>query len=557
VLVAPHTAVLLRPVVSRLTRGALGIGAHAVLALFLLFVVAPAPAAAAPAQQRASRDATSTKSAKRPAAKKGASKKKPKKGRARAIRTIGSAVPHWTTPIGADALAADLQQLITKFGPRSGDYGVLVMSLTRGDTLFASHATQPLLPASTMKLFTSILALERLGPEWQFRTDVLRDGPMGADGVVHGNLYVRGDGDPSLSSRLLGGPPAIGAVLLAAKIAATGVKRVTGDIVGDASAFDGRRIPEGWRSRYLMAAYAARVSALSLNENLVWIGVRPAGGSAEVFLEPSSSTLRVNNTVKLVNGRGARISIYRALDGSIAVRGSIGRNAGTRRYEMVVDDPALFTTGAVHAALTDAAVRVDGVARVGRVPAAAAPVTGLTSPSLAAIIAAMNGESINHYAELLFRASARGRERMGVGSAEAGNAVLQTFLSERVGVRAGQVYAADGSGLSILDRASVTALVQLLIYAHKQPWSVPFHESLPVAGVRETLRFRMRGTPAQGNLHAKTGTTNDVTSLAGFVTAQNGEPLVFAAVYNGNDRWRAKALTDAVGATLASFRRDP
>jgi D-alanyl-D-alanine carboxypeptidase/D-alanyl-D-alanine-endopeptidase (penicillin-binding protein 4) len=346
-------------------------------------------------------------------------------------------------------------------------------------------------------------------------------------------------------------------MLLAAKVSAAGVKRVTGDIVGDAGAFDAKRIPEGWRSRYLGASYAARVSALAINENLVWVGVRPADGAvAEAFVEPASSAVVVTSKVQMVNGRRARIRVVKTRDG-FEVRGTLGRQAGARRYEYVLDDPALFTAGAVQAALRDAAIAVEGRVRMGSVPAGAQAVTVLPSPSLAAIVHEMNGESINHFAELVFRAAARGRERLGVGSAEAGNAALQTFLRERVGIPAGDVYAADGSGLSILDRATPRALVRLLEYAHTAPWREPFVESLPVAGVRETLRWRMRGTPAQGNLRAKTGTTNEVTSLAGYVTTREGETLAFAAVYNGNDRWRAKALTDAVGATLAAWRRTP
>jgi D-alanyl-D-alanine carboxypeptidase/D-alanyl-D-alanine-endopeptidase (penicillin-binding protein 4) len=452
------------------------------------------------------------------------------------------------------SLVGALGESVDRFAPSRGTFGLLVVSLDHGDTLFARHHTTPLLPASTMKLFTAALGFERLGPEWQFRTDVLRDGPLLPDGTLRGNLYVRGDGDPSLSNRLLGGPPGIGAMLIAAKVAAAGVKRVTGDVIGDASAFDAKRIPDGWRSRYLGASYAARVSALSINENLVWVGVRPAGDRVEAFLEPQSTTMRVRSEVRLVPGRRASIRVVRTGDG-FTVKGTLGRLAGTRRYEYVLDDPAPFTAGAVHAALADAAVAVDGRVRLGAVPAGALPVATLPSPSLAAIVHEMNGESINHFAELVFRAAARGRERLGVGSAEAGNAALQTFLRERVGVAPGEVYAADGSGLSILDRATPGALVKLLQYAHRAPWREPFLESLPVAGVRETLRFRMRGTPAQGNLKAKTGTTNEVTSLAGYVTTRDGETLAFAAVYNGNDRWRAKSLTDAIGATLAAWQR--
>jgi D-alanyl-D-alanine carboxypeptidase/D-alanyl-D-alanine-endopeptidase (penicillin-binding protein 4) len=472
-------------------------------------------------------------------------------------RRIGSAAPAWREVAGVAPLVAMVGETVDRFAPTRGTYGLLIVSLDRGDTLFARQHTAPLLPASTMKLFTAALGFDRLGPEWQFKTEIFRDGPLLADGTVRGNLYVRGDGDPSLSNRLLGGPPGIGATLLAAKIAAAGVKRVTGSLIGDATAFDARGIPEGWRSRYLGAAYAARVSALSINENLVWVGVRPGDGpTAEVFLEPASSTMTVTSAVKVVPGRRARIRVVKTRTG-YEVRGSIGKQAGTRRYEYVLEDPATFTAGAVAAAMRDAAIPIDGGVRLGAVPAGSQLVTSLASPSLAAIVHEMNGESINHFAELVFRASARGKERLGVGSAEAGNAALQTFLTKRVGLPSNEVYAADGSGLSILDRATPRALVKLLEFAHKAPWREPFLESLPVAGQRETLRFRMRGTPAQGNLRAKTGTTNEVTSLAGYVTTRDGETLAFAAVYNGNDRWRARSLTDALGATLAAWRRTP
>lgn len=504
--------------------------------------------ASAPKAKGARATTPSAKAARRPATRRVAAPP--------SRRSIGSAVPAWTAVATVPSLVGTLGASVDRFAPSRGTFGLLVVSLDHGDTLFARHHRTPLLPASTMKLFTAALGFERLGPEWQFRTEVLRDGPLLPDGTVRGNLYVRGDGDPSLSNRLLGGPPGIGAMLIAAKVAAAGVKRVTGDVIGDATAFDTKRIPDGWRSRYLGASYAARVSALSINENLVWVGVRPVGDRVEAFLEPRSTTMRVTSEVRLVAGRRAAIRVVRTGDG-FTVKGTLGRQAGTRRYEYVLDDPAPFTAGAVHAALADAAVTVEGRVRVGNAPATALPVAALPSPSLAAIVHEMNGESINHFAELVFRASARGRERLGVGSAEAGNAALQTFLRERVGVAPGEVYAADGSGLSILDRATPGALVRLLQFAHRAPWREPFLESLPVAGVRETLRFRMRGTPAQGNLRAKTGTTNEVTSLAGYVTTRDGETLAFAAVYNGNDRWRAKALTDAIGATLAAWRRSP
>ena len=168
----------------------------------------------------------------------------------------------------------------------------------------------------------------------------------------------------------------------------------------------------------------------------------------------------------------------------------------------------------------------------------------------------MNRESINHFAELIWRDAARGVGRTTVGSALTANSTLQDFLVNTVGASADAVTATDGSGLSVLDRVTPRAMIQLLGHANKATWSSAFHASLPVAGESELLRHRMRTTPAQGNLHAKTGTTSDVIGLSGYVTAENGEILAFAFLYNGKDRWHARETIDAMGPTMAAFWRD-
>ena len=177
----------------------------------------------------------------------------------------------------------------------------------------------------------------------------------------------------------------------------------------------------------------------------------------------------------------------------------------------------------------------------------------LNSPTLDHIIEQMNGESNNHFAELLFRNASRSAGRH--GSAEGANSLLRRFLSEKVHVALDAVFAADGSGLSTLDRVTPRSMVQLLGYARQASWGPVLEGSLPVAGQTETLRRRMRSTLAMGNLHAKTGTTNDVASLGGYVTASNGEDLVFSVIYNGSDRWRARDAIDRIGVTLATFSR--
>jgi D-alanyl-D-alanine carboxypeptidase/D-alanyl-D-alanine-endopeptidase (penicillin-binding protein 4) len=344
---------------------------------------------------------------------------------------------------------------------------------------------------------------------------------------------------------------------LAQLVAAAGVRRVRGDLVADATAFDAQRIPDGWQSRYLQASYAARVSALSLNENLVVVVVQPgrAGSAAAVSLDPASD-IRIVNKARTVAGSGARIVVISTADGGFEVRGWIGSRAGERRYLAVVEDPATFTAGALRHALAARGVVVEGAVRFGQTPPDATPVASLLSPPLARLLSVMNRESINHYAELLFRDAGRLASADKVGSVESATRTLGRFMTEKVGAAAGAVFAADGSGLSVIDRVTPRALVQLLAYAHRAPWADAFHASLPVAGESELLRHRMKYTPAQGNLHAKTGTTNTVISLGGYVTAQDGEILAFAFIYNGTDRWNAKTTIDQMGATLASFVRD-
>ena len=514
------------------------------IAVALLTPIAPAPALASRAESALIAPQTTAKSkAKRPAR------------RAKAPRRP-AAPPRtsWTSPQGGPALTADISNMLGS-RVKGGKFGVMIVSLTRGDTLFAQNAGEMMQPASTLKLFSTAVALDRFGPEHSFSTDVLRDGTIGADGTVQGNLYLRADGDPSMSARFFKDPN-LPMATLARSVAAAGVKKVTGDLVYDASAFDDRRIPEGWKAKNLGAAYAARVSALSLNENLVWIVVSPAGKVAQVTLEPVTTTIALRSNVRIVGGRRGRISARRANDGGIDVNGTIGSMSGPLRYSLVVDDPALFTAGALQGALQNAGITVDGKVRPARTPATATKVASFASPPLSQIVSEMNRESINIVAELLYRDAGRAAAPDGMSSADVGLANLRDFLGKKVGADPQAIRVYDGSGLSTLDYLTPRTMIQLLSYAHKGPWSSAFHGSLPVAGESELLKRRMRGTPAEGNLHAKTGTTDTTVGLGGFVTAKDGEIVAFAFIYNGKDRWNAKATMDAMGATLANFVRE-
>jgi D-alanyl-D-alanine carboxypeptidase/D-alanyl-D-alanine-endopeptidase (penicillin-binding protein 4) len=403
-----------------------------------------------------------------------------------------------------------------------------------------------------MKMMTTGLALEKFGPDHTFETEVLRDRPI-SDGTLDGNLYLRGGGDPSLSLRFWQGESPMDA--LARQIAAAGVRRVRGSVVADESAFETERIPHGWKSSYLMSAYAAPVSALSLNENLVWIVVRAQNGQAVVELDPASTALPVTSNVRVVGGRGGRISAHRANGGSgIVVNGTIGSTSAPRRYSLVVQEPPDFAAGALAASLRKAGVEVSGGLTKGATPRSATQIAQVRSLPLAHLVSYMNRESINHFAELLFRGAAR--DKGGQASSQSAQQALRDFLSQRAGARPTDIRVADGSGLSEADSLTARTMVQLLSYAHRAPWGSVFHASMPVAGESELMRRRMRSTPAHGNLHAKTGTTNTVASLTGYVTALNGEVLAFAFIYNGRDRGNARQAMDRMGPTLANFYRD-
>ena len=504
------------------------------------------PAAAAPAAAAADRTEV------RPAAAQQRSRRSARRSRA-AARPL-PALRH-TNPVGAPALASDIGDMLGA-RTRGGRWGVMVVSLTRGDTLYARNPGELLMPASTMKLFTSAIALDRFGPDYQFSTTVFRDGTLLPDGTLQGNLYLRGAGDPGFSNRFIRGTPAAPLELLARYVAGAGIRRVTGSVVGDASAFEPRTIPEGWRSRYLGYGYAAPFSALSVNENVVVVMVEPGPDGAIVTTLPASTAMPVTNHVRLVKGRGGNIGVRRLPEGGIDVRGIIGTGSGPRRYELVVNDPPRFTTGAFEAALAAQGVAVAGGARLGTTPDSAVRVAALPSAPLARLVSVMNRESVNHFAEMLYRNAARGTTGETVGSADAAFDLLREFMVTKVGASPEAVYATDGSGLSTLDRTTPRAMIKLLDYAHRAPWAATFHASLPVAGESELLRNRMKFTPAQGNLHAKTGTTNEVISLAGYATAANGEVIAFSFIYNGADRWNARQTIDAMGATLASFIRE-
>jgi D-alanyl-D-alanine carboxypeptidase/D-alanyl-D-alanine-endopeptidase (penicillin-binding protein 4) len=305
----------------------------------------------------------------------------------------------------------------------------------------------------------------------------------------------------------------------------------------------------------LQAGYAARVSALSVDENVASVVVRSTARGATVQFSDPLVGIPIHSTVTV--REGSRTAYIRVWQDTVAdhfrVHGWIGSLSPPRSYRVVVEQPEQFAAASFRAALERRGIVIEGTVRADAAPAHAARVTAWNSAPVAQLVMTMNGESNNHFAELLFRNAARSLG--GVGSADIANESLQQFMTTRVGAADSSVFAADGSGLSTLDRVTARSMAQLLASAASAPWAEVFKTSLPIAGRTETLRTRMRQTAAQGNLRGKTGTTNDVNSLGGYVTAKNGEELVFAFIYNGRSLNGARVTIDRMGVSLAGFTR--
>lgn len=466
------------------------------------------------------------------------------------------------------ALRSDLAEVVDGDARQTEQWSILAVSLARGDTLFARSPGMALTPASNMKLLTTAAALEYLGPEHRFGTYVLADGPI-RSGVLEGNLYLYGTGDPTVGTRFAQSPaPAL--VALADTLELLGIREIRGDIVGDGSYFAGRGSGAGWQPDYLNAWYATPAGALSVHENLVRIEVSPgeAGRPPELEYIPGGAGMRVRNDA--VSGGGGRARVVRAsYGGPILVTGRAG--PGTSTHDVSVPNPAMYAAALFRDVLTDRDVLVHGQVRAIE-EASESPITGRrvfapalekpehrirvlaehNSAPLLEILEVINHRSHNFYAEQVLRTI--GQAAGGDGSAEAGGRAIQLLLA-RQGIDTTEIRIADGSGLSPLNRVSAASFIALLDYIDKSPYADLFMNTLPVAG--ETRRFRrMGGTPAGGNLRAKTGTIESVSALSGYVTAANGERIAFSIIGNNLDSVaQGKHIENAIGARLAEFDR--
>ena len=488
-------------------------------------------------------------------------------------------------------LANRISAILSDSDLARGFWGIEVVSLKTGKVLYSQNPDKLFTPASNTKLFTTAAAMALIGPDYSFRTTVETTGTLDKHGRLTGDLVLVGRGDPNLSGREL--PYALRTqrndhpirVLeqLADALVKQGVKYVDGDIIADDSYFAFERYGEGWSQDDLVWADGAPVSALTINDNVVFVSILPAdraGERAFVSITPFADYYRIDNRIITTpSGTGRKIFINREPGSTqLTLWGNVPLDDAGANEALAIEDPAEFaaslfrqlleTRGIVvygrqrtrHtelASLSTFTVTATAPARGGDEPARNLPnqplvLASYQSKPLIDDLRVINKVSQNLHAEILLRLL--GREKGNAGTVEGGLEVLRGFLN-RAGVPADQYAFYDGSGLSRQNLVSPHAVVQLLGYAASQPWGASFRDTLPLAGVDGSLAERFKDLQVQGRVYGKTGSLGGVKTLSGYATTDRGEQVAFSILSN-NFNLPDKRVTDTIDSIVGAILED-
>jgi len=429
--------------------------------------------------------------------------------------------------------------------------GVYVRSMSAQETLYAHRATEKAIPASNMKLLTTAAALRYLGPDYVFPTDVYMHGEM-EGGDLFGDIYLKGYGDPSLVQERVRE--------LAYSLYLKGIRRISGDLVGDDSFFDSERFGKKWKARGSAKAYLAPYSALAVNFSIVRVlvdaGTKP-GALARVQLVPPSDAIGLKNTLRTASHRRRPRVLVRRRAGKgrdwIHVSGQVPFRRVTRQYKVSVSDPTRFATGTFSTFLKKEGVRIRGRILSGVTPPEARLLVRQNSRPLGEIIRGLNKYSNNLMAEQVLKTI--GAEMFGLpGTTEKGLLAVQNLLVH-AGVPPGSFDLADASGLSRLNKITPKAIVAVLeSMFHDFRLFPEYMASLAVVGVDGTIRKRLRRSSAARRVRAKTGLLAGVHALSGYAAADNGESLVFSILSNSQG-CRPKRLMNRISLTMVRLDR--
>jgi D-alanyl-D-alanine carboxypeptidase/D-alanyl-D-alanine-endopeptidase (penicillin-binding protein 4) len=464
---------------------------------------------------------------------------------------------------GARALRRAIDSVVNAPEFANGHWGVLAVT-TRGDTLYSHNAGKLFMPASNQKILTSAVAFTQLGPDYRYRTSFVAHGAI-EGGVLNGDLGVVGRGDPSVSDHMRG--DAMMPLLdIADSLAARGIRRIRGKVIAEGNLFPGDVLGFGWSWSDLESDYSAATDELLFNEgftNIIVAAGAHAGDSVRVETKPTKTWPRLRVSAITVapvamspdtsSPRPPRPEITVTKDtltGDVLVGGAI---VAGRIDTLVVThrDPDAAYIAAFREALAAKGIAISDEAVP---PASADTILTMISPSLREILPPFMKPSQNQIGEMLFKTI--GLERAGTGTPFAARGVVEKQLEAWGATPAGFVVR-DGSGLSRYDYVSPETIVHVLAAMRRDTAFMSYYDALPIAGVDGTIRTRMRGTPAAGNVHAKTGSVAQARSLSGYLTALSGDTLIFSILANN---WnvpagRVTAAADSIAARLASYRR--
>jgi D-alanyl-D-alanine carboxypeptidase/D-alanyl-D-alanine-endopeptidase (penicillin-binding protein 4) len=425
-----------------------------------------------------------------------------------------------------------------------GQWGGYIKNITSGRIILDLNSEKSLIPASNLKLLTSAVALCQLGPNFVFNTYLEHSGNLDNNGTLEGNIYIRGEGDPSLGVSRIKGSLALDDLMQVwcSAIQNLGIKYVNGNIIGDDSYFDDMPMPGTWMWVDMGNYYAPLASGLSINENLYYLYFKPAyqvGGAATVLrTEPDIPGLEFINNMKTgMTGSGDNGFIYGApWQWTQQLEGTIPAGVAEFLIKGSLPDPAMFTALYLKKKLLEYGIRVSGKAMSAREAADNKDKRYIfhciTSPPLKDIVYYLNKRSVNLYAEQMLKILAK--KVLGNSSFDNGIKVIFDWL-ENKNINTDGLFLYDGSGLSRPTGVTTRLFVDLLTTMTQEPCFSEFYNSLPIAGDPDdigTMKSKAIGTSAAGNLRAKTGNHLRVCAHTGYVYSKNGDLICFSMIAN-------------------------
>ncbi len=469
------------------------------------------------------------------------------------ISVTGSALP---LEAGVGEFTRAVDKILTHPCLESGRYGIEVHSLDRHETIYARQEETLFIPASNLKLLTTAVALMTLGPDYRYPTHLYATGAV-RDGVLEGDLYIKGFGDPKFVTEQMW--------LLVTSLANLPVKKITGNVYADDSFFDNERRLGTWGKAGNTAAYNAPLGALSFNFNTVTAFVSPGprpGAPARVLLEPETDFTTIDNQAQTVpQGQRSRLLVNRLNRGDtnqIAVSGTIAEGHPREDYFLNITDPARYTGMVFKKYLGHAGIEVAGATGVKTVPKDAQLLWVHQSEPITLALRGLNKFSNNFVAEQIVKTL--GALHFGApGTTAKGLRVMGEYL-EKLGFKPGAFQVLDGSGLSRGNRLSAHQIVRTLHQVREDLGLYPeFISALGVMSVDGNVKKRMNGEANAPRARVKTGTLRGVSALSGYFQAQDGEMFAFSILMNDLQCANRKALEiqDKIVREGLSFTREP